>query len=196
MFLKNFAWVFLTLWGLVKYLPMPFGNIFRHGVLKLFLKRIGKRSWVRDGVTFWYPKNISIGDHSSINEFVYLNGAGGIEIGDYVMIAHNASLISEDHGFDDVNTVMRKQASIRAKITIGSDVWIGAGVHILKGVTIGEGALIGANAVVTKDIPPYAIAVGNPARVLRYRGQEAESHSTQKPEPVLTEKDALTIASS
>jgi acetyltransferase-like isoleucine patch superfamily enzyme len=193
MFLKNFAWVFLTLWGIVKYLPMPFGNIFRYGVLKLFLKRIGKRSWVRDGVTFWYPKNISIGDHTSINEFVYLNGAGGIDIGDYVMIAHNTSLISEDHGFEDTSTVIRKQASIRAKITIGSDVWIGAGVHILKGITIGEGAIIGANAVVTKDIPPYAIAVGNPARVLRYRGEKAESSSGQTLEPALNEKNVLPI---
>src|SRR5262245_29853232 len=119
MFLKNFAWVFLTLWGIVKYLPMPFGNSPRYMVLRLFLKRIGRRSWVRDGVTVWYPKNISIGDHSTINEFVYLNGAGGIEIGDYVMIAHNTSIISEDHGFEDVSTVMRRQTSIRAKITIG-----------------------------------------------------------------------------
>ena len=56
---------------------------------------------------------------------------------------------------------------MHAPITIEDKVWIGFGVNILKGVTIGEGAVIGACSVVTKDIPPYAVAVGNPARVVR-----------------------------
>jgi virginiamycin A acetyltransferase len=54
-------------------------------------------------------------------------------------------------------------------INIGNDVWIGAGCKILSGVTIGNGAIIGANAIVTNDIPPYAIAAGNPARVIKFR---------------------------
>ena len=53
-------------------------------------------------------------------------------------------------------------------IRIGDDVWIGAGAIILPGVTIGEGAVVGAGAVVTKDIPPFAIVVGNPAKIIRY----------------------------
>ncbi len=57
----------------------------------------------------------------------------------------------------------------KGPIIIGNDVWIGTGVTILSGVTIGDGAVIGANAVVSKDVPPYAIAVGNPARVVKYR---------------------------
>lgn len=57
---------------------------------------------------------------------------------------------------------------------IGSDVWVGANAVILKGVTIGDGAIIGASAVVTKDVPPYAIVVGNPARVLKYRYTQRE----------------------
>ena len=53
------------------------------------------------------------------------------------------------------------------RITIGNDVWLGAGVIVLPGITIGECSVIGAGAVVTKDIPPYSIAVGNPARVIK-----------------------------
>ena len=54
-------------------------------------------------------------------------------------------------------------------VTIGNDVWIGRGAIVLSGVTIGDGAIIGAGAVVSKDIPPYAVAVGNPIRIIRYR---------------------------
>jgi len=57
----------------------------------------------------------------------------------------------------------------KASITIGDDVWVGAGAVILPGVTIGRGAVVGAGSVVTKDVAPYAICAGNPARVLRVR---------------------------
>jgi acetyltransferase-like isoleucine patch superfamily enzyme len=55
-----------------------------------------------------------------------------------------------------------------AEIIIGNDVWIGFNSTILKGVTIGDGAIIGANTVVTKDVPPFAVAVGNPPRIIKY----------------------------
>jgi acetyltransferase-like isoleucine patch superfamily enzyme len=69
----------------------------------------------------------------------------------------------------EIGTPMRKQPHRSAPIAIGDDVWISANVTILKGVTIGSGAVIGAGAVVTHDIPPLAIAVGAPARVIRQR---------------------------
>lgn len=61
----------------------------------------------------------------------------------------------------------------RHRVTLGHDVWLGHGVIVLPGITIGSGAAIGAGAVVTKDIPPFAVAVGNPARVIRFRFPEA-----------------------
>jgi len=64
---------------------------------------------------------------------------------------------------------MREQPVESKPVVIGADVWIGAGASVLPGVTIGDGAVIGARAVVTKDIPPNAIAVGIPAKVIRYR---------------------------
>ena len=70
-------------------------------------------------------------------------------------------------GQDVQNEVISK-----GPITIGSDVWIGTGVQVLSGVEIGHGAIVGANAVVTKDIPPYAIVGGNPARIIKYRFNE------------------------
>jgi acetyltransferase-like isoleucine patch superfamily enzyme len=58
-------------------------------------------------------------------------------------------------------------------VVIGNDVWIGTGAIILRGLSVGDGAVIGAGAVVTKDVPPYAIVAGNPARVIKYRFEEA-----------------------
>lgn len=64
-------------------------------------------------------------------------------------------------------------AKSKGNVVIGNDVWIGAGALILSGVTIGDGAVVGANAVVAKNVPPYAIVAGNPAKIIRYRFDEA-----------------------
>lgn len=71
--------------------------------------------------------------------------------------------------FRDKNSKSDDHDRYEDSLEIGNDVWIGAGAVILRGITIGDGAVIGANAVVTKDIPPYGIAVGNPAKVIKYR---------------------------
>lgn len=93
----------------------------------------------------------------------------GFEIGDNVRIAAQVVIIPMNHIYEDPDTPIWKQG-IRAKgIKIEDDVWIGAGAKILDGVTIGKGSVIGAGAVVTDDIPPYSVAVGVPARVIKKR---------------------------
>ena len=77
--------------------------------------------------------------------------------------------ITDNNHTTDGNNLIKYQLSTIKSISIGQDCWIGSGAKILAGVTIGNGAVIGANSVVTKDIPPFAIAVGSPARVIKYR---------------------------
>ena len=166
------AGVFFTLYGLVKYLPPPVGDVCRYGVLKLFVASI--KSWkIKDGVSVWFPEGVSIGRNVSINEFVFLDGYGGLDIGDDCRIAHGCSFLSEDHIFDDPDTPIRKQGKRGALIVLEPDVWLGCGVRVLRGVRIGRGSVVGAGAVVTRDIPPYSIAVGMPARVVGQRGRHA-----------------------
>ena len=160
--------LFQTIWGLVKYLPTPVGDVARFLVLKVFMKRIGT-TWLRSGVTIWWPERISIGK-SCINEDIVINGFGGVTIGDHVLVAHRCTFFSDDHQFEDPERLILDQGRRPAPIRVEDDVYFGANVVVLAGVTIGRGAVIGAGSVVTHDIPPLAVAVGSPARVVRQRG--------------------------
>jgi len=162
--------IYYFVYGTIKYLPTPLGELFRYLVLKLFLRKLGNTSIrIRDGVTIHFPEKVSVGEHTTLNEWVNIDGRGEVVIGSWVRIAHSASIMSADHGFDDRKTFIAKQECRLGKIVIGDDVWIGCGAKILKGVHIGKGAVIGAGAVVTKDIPPYSIAAGVPAKIIRKR---------------------------
>jgi len=120
-----------------------------------------------------YGGFVKIGRNCSINSFCALFGHGGLEIGDYVRIAYHTIIVPFNHGFERTDIPIYLQPGSAKGIKIEDDVWIGANVVITDGVTIHKGAVIGAGAVVTKDIPPYSIAVGVPARVIRKRGERA-----------------------
>lgn len=161
--------VFHTVYGLVKYLPMLGGDVLRYLVLKLFLRRIEGWVWFRDNVTIWFPEGVSVAAGSMIGENSFLDGYSGLTIGRNVLVAHNVSIIAEDHGFATRRIPIRRQPKTGGPIVIGDDVWIGCGARVLKGVTIGQGAIVGAGAVVTKDVLPYSIVGGIPARVIGMR---------------------------
>jgi maltose O-acetyltransferase len=110
------------------------------------------------------PKNIIFGKNVSINDGAYLNGLGGIEIGDNVSISAQSIIVST--GLDTGSFLIDKK-HCNEKITIGNNVQIGAGAIILAGVKIGNNVIVGAGSVVTKDIDDDSIVVGNPAILLR-----------------------------
>lgn len=92
-----------------------------------------------------------------------------VVIGADCLIAELVSIRDHDHQFTDPNVPIRSQGAAAEAVVIGTNVWIGSKATVLKGVTIGDGAIIGAGAVVSRDIPAGAIALGVPARVVRYR---------------------------
>lgn len=116
-----------------------------------------------------YQGFVRIGKNCTINQDTKIHGAGGVTIGDNVMIAGQTMIIAFSHGFENLQIPMYEQPVICKGVTIASDVWIGAGSRILDGVTIGKGAIIGAGSVVTHDVPELAIVAGVPARLLHYR---------------------------
>lgn len=112
---------------------------------------------------------VRIGDRSYLGDRIVLRAGKDLIIGKHVLIATN-TLISGDPGHPLDAIERRSKPAPReslGRIEIGDDVWIAYNVFILGNVTIGEGAVIGANSVVTRDVPPYALVGGNPARVIR-----------------------------
>ena len=116
-----------------------------------------------------YPLwNIYIGDNSGIGRNSYLSAEEKIEIGNNVMIGPQLIIYTANHETKR-DCLMIQQPMIKKPVRIGNDVWIGARVIILPGVSIGDGAIIGAGAVVTKDVTPYTVVGGVPARKIKDR---------------------------
>jgi acetyltransferase-like isoleucine patch superfamily enzyme len=113
---------------------------------------------------FFTGDNVRIGANTIVNRRCYLDGRIGVEIGENCSISPEVCILSMDHDPQSPEFAVR-----RGVTRIGAHCWIGARAMILAGVTIGEGAVIGAGAVVTRDIAPYRIAVGNPAREIKDR---------------------------
>jgi acetyltransferase-like isoleucine patch superfamily enzyme len=164
-----FESVFQAVYFFVKYLPAPIGCVFRLLVLKVFMKKI--RSWkIMEGATFFFPRNIAIGREGFIHDRVAMGGRGQIVIGDWVHIAVDAKIASEDHSFRK-GKYWALQNMVRRRTIIEDDVAIMAGCCVMAGVHVGKGALLGANSVVTRNVPPNAFVSGIPAEVVGWRGE-------------------------
>jgi acetyltransferase-like isoleucine patch superfamily enzyme len=113
---------------------------------------------------------IQIGNRSSVNHYTIINGEGGVEIGNSVMVAAFVSIFAANHNFDDPNVpILEQGTSTKGGVKIDDDVWIGTHAVILDGVNIGTGSVIAAGAVVTKDVPAYSVVMGVPGKVVRSR---------------------------
>ena len=164
---------------IASYISKAFDNIYLK--LKFSVRnsnpkiRIAKSAWI-DPTAVVNPESgwIEIGNHSTVNEFCALHGAGGIRIGNGVRIGCHTVIHSVQHHFERLDVPIWKQGTHAKPIVIEDDVWIGVNCTILAGVTIGAHSVVGANSLVTKDIPPYSVAYGAPAKVLRSRRDDVK----------------------
>lgn len=113
--------------------------------------------------------SIHISQETFIGPGVCISGPGNIKIGKRCLIAAYTGIYANNHNFSDPIEPIKYQGISRQGIVIENDCWLGHGVIVLDGVTIGEGSVIGAGSVVTKDIPPFSVAVGAPAKVIKTR---------------------------
>lgn len=135
---------------------------------QLYLNTCGKEVNIQKNTRFSHT--CSLGDRSGIGEGSVLYGP--VSIGKDVMMGTECIIYTQNHRFDDLSVPMDQQGFQEVKpVTIADNVWIGGRVTILPGVHIGSGAVIGAGSVVTKAVPDNAVVGGNPARVIRMRGQ-------------------------
>lgn len=140
---------------------------------------VGENAWLETGVVLHaFGGQIRIGKDAFLGPFSVVYGHGGVEIGDACLIAMHCRILSSNHTLAPFGTDIRSQPDDLRPTRIGRDVWLGAGVTVLGGVTIEDGCVVGAGAVVTKDLPPGAIAMGVPATVRGFR-----SRQTERPNP-------------
>ncbi len=132
---------------------------------------------------------IEIGENTFIGPYVCLSGES-IKVGKDCLIASHSGIYAVNHNFADPTRKIKEQGVTYEGITIEDDCWLGSGVKVVDGVTIGQGSVIGAGAVVTKDIPPYSIAVGVPARVIASR-KSSELVNTQNQESIYKDGSRL-----
>jgi acetyltransferase-like isoleucine patch superfamily enzyme len=142
-------------------------------VLEMFAEgrlEVGEHTLLEPQVWLTGPGDarIRIGSGTFLNIGVMIASVGLVEIGDHVMFANGCFVTDGNHRFDDPDRPVPWQGfSSKGPTRVGDNVWCGANVVITSGVTVGERAVIGANSVVTTDIPPFSLAAGVPARVLR-----------------------------
>lgn len=137
----------------------------------LFLKSIGENVVIQRGCVFGQPQEIEVGSNVFINKNVmFLNSKEtSVKLGNFVMVGPNSVFITDSIDYRDWIKPMYYGSKFHDPIEVGDDVWIGANVTVLPGVIIGQGSIVAAGAVVTKNVPPYAIAAGVPAKVIKYR---------------------------
>ena len=157
-----------------------FSRFRRKCIQAYFVKRFkhsGSRIYISEGCSFT-PKTISVGNDVYFGKYCIIHSVHGeIQIGNHVMFGPGVHIHGGNHITNSIGTYMdsiKKESNSDGIVAIEDDVWIGANSIILKGVTIHQGAVIGAGSVVTKDVEPYSIVVGNPARKIKDRFAEDE----------------------
>jgi acetyltransferase-like isoleucine patch superfamily enzyme len=143
------------------------GRSFRTKLYLLQFSSAGKNISIFFPVVIEGKDSVKIGNNTGIGSFTHIWGNGGVEIGDNVLIASHCCISSLNHNYNAKKII--DGGCIAKKVIIENDVWLGYNVTILPGVSIGQGSVIGAGSVVVSSIPPYSIAVGNPAKVVKKR---------------------------
>ena len=136
---------------------------------------VGRRTSVHMGCFITGRKTV-IGHHTTINRRCHLDGRGGLWIGNNVNISPEVYLVSLTHDFQNPDF-----PAIPKEVIIEDYVWIGARAMILPGVRLGQGSVVGAGAVVTKDVPPYAIVAGIPAKKIGERSKDLKYETSYFP---------------
>jgi acetyltransferase-like isoleucine patch superfamily enzyme len=131
---------------------------------------MGKGSSIAPTATLRFGEHITIGSNTHVNHMcdIWASHEGNIRIGNDVLFGPKVHINSANHNFKK-GQLIREQYGEHADVEIGNDVWLGAHVVVLPGVKIGEGSVVGAGSIITKDIPPYSVAVGSPAKVIKKR---------------------------
>ena len=163
-------------------------KLWKKKLINLYLKFFNFNASVYIARKSVISSNCSIGFGTRINGRIVIKGAADVTIGRYCAVGHDIKIITSNHDYKHINLQFDLQKKIGASIPhlncegieMGHNVWVGDSVIILPDVKIGNGAVVGAGSIVTKDIPPYAIAAGNPAQIIKFRFTQKTQKELEK----------------
>lgn len=156
----NIVWVLL-------FRPTPRGNLFRTwriALLKLFGAKVKRSSNVLPSCRIWQPWKLTMGEYACLSENVDCYAVDEITIGDQATVSQGVKLCTASH---DISSKIMELTT--QPIVVGPNAWVAGWSIILPGVTIGEGAVVAAGAIVTKDVEPWTVVGGNPAKFIKKR---------------------------
>lgn len=159
-----------TVLSLVMALPrFRICNFVKSAILRLLGGEIGKRVVFYPGVKIIPAHKVFIGDEVDLAWGVVVTAGGGVRLGNRCLIGYGTKIISSNHSIPTIDRQIFHAGHEKKEVVISDDVWVGAGCIILPGVFIGEGAVIAAGSVVTKNVEPFSIVGGVPAKLIKYR---------------------------
>ncbi|UCD74934.1 MAG: hypothetical protein JSV91_14245 [Phycisphaerales bacterium] len=164
-------------WGLVqgtlfRFSPRPFHR-WRNWLLRLFGAKLHPTARVYPRARIWAPWNLQMAEYATIGEDVDVYCPRKLRIGANSVVSQYSYLCGATHDFEKPNRPL-----VPLPITIGTDVWLAADVFVAPGVTIGDGAVVGARSSVFKDLEPWKVYMGSPARPVRDRVMATEAQDT------------------
>jgi putative colanic acid biosynthesis acetyltransferase WcaF len=159
--LRRILWMLAQ--PLYRFSPRPcFG--WRRFLLRCFGARLAPHVHLYNSATVYYPWNLEVGEWSALGEHVFIYNLGPVKIGARATLSLGAKVCAGSHDHTRADLPL-----LKPPITIGDQAWICADAFVGPGVTVGEGAVVGARAVVVKDVAPWTIVAGNPAREVKQR---------------------------
>lgn len=165
--------VLRVLWAFGKLLfrcvPRPFYAP-RRAILRCFGAKVGRKVNMANTANIYFPWNLEIGDWASIGDQAIIYNLGKVAVGEKATVSQGAHLCAGTHDFTDPSTPL-----LTPPIRIGSEAWVCADAFVAPGVEVGEGAVVGARAVVVKDVEPWTVVAGNPAKFIKKREMKGEA---------------------
>ncbi len=155
---------------LIRNLPGMYGVLLRSRLMKKHFASAGENLKIHEGLRFRNIHKIRLGNNVTIGVNSYIQAGGLIEIGNNSILSPNVSIWTFHHNYKNAGELIRNQQSRYQNVKIGNDVWIGTGALIMPGSIIGDGAVVKPGTVIdNKEIEPYSIVAGNPARIIGTR---------------------------
>lgn len=161
--------LFRTLWLWTTWLPSWRGSQLRVWLLRREGATVGEGVRIGPLTRVFAPAGITLENRVAIARNVFLDGRGGLRIGEETLIGFDVVLLTYGHNFENPDVAVHEQGFSSAPVDVGARVWMGARAFVVPGTSIGDEAIVGTMALVTKPVPPKVVVGGVPAKVLRER---------------------------